>query len=279
MKKILRKKSGRVDKGHYFPLRRLTGLRFVDIHCHCLAGLDDGPRDMTESLMLCRALVADGISTVIATPHQMGCYENYNNAVTVRRSVSLLNDELRRKGISLKVLPGADVRVDERIPNLLKADQVLTLADSGHYILLELPHDTTLDLRPLLQELDEIAVTAILSHPERNDYLIRHPQAVIPWLEHNCCLQITAGSLGGLFGKLSQEAAWHFLTSSAAVLIATDAHNLESRRPCMFEAFRLIAERLGEPFARRACLENPQRVLMGKDIIDLFDRDSLVVNR
>ena len=46
----------------------------VDAHCHCLPAIDDGPRTMADALELCRALAADGVTTVVATPHQLGAY-------------------------------------------------------------------------------------------------------------------------------------------------------------------------------------------------------------
>ena len=110
---------------------------FTDIHCHCLPGLDDGPRSMGEALLLCQALVEDGITEVIATPHQLGRFDGCCDAPSVRRAVAQLNQTLRQSDIVLTVLPGADVRLDERILPLLEADNVLTAGDGGLYLLLE----------------------------------------------------------------------------------------------------------------------------------------------
>ncbi len=266
MKKILWKKPGRIAEGRYLPLRRPAGLRLVDIHCHCLAGLDDGPRNMTESLMLCRVLVAEGITTVVATPHQLGCFEGRNEAATIRRAVTILNGELQKKSLPLRVWPGGDVRVDERIPALLQADRILTLADGGRFLLLELPHDTILDLRPLLQELATLSVIPIVSHPERNEYLNRHPQAVDCWFDFNAHLQITAGSILGAFGSAAEQSGWYFVTSGMASVVATDAHDLKTRCPRMREAYYAISQRLGEKTAQKLCVENPRRILTGGEI-------------
>ena len=62
---------------------------FTDIHCHCLPGVDDGPATMLESVTLCRALAADGISTVVATPHQLGRFSEVNEAGHIRQAVSI----------------------------------------------------------------------------------------------------------------------------------------------------------------------------------------------
>src|SRR5256885_16502448 len=90
--------------------------RIVDVHCHCLPGLDDGPKDLAGAMDLCWALANDGITDVIATPHQLGRYDGRNAPTIVRSAVVELNSKLREAGVPLQVYPGGDVRVDERLP-------------------------------------------------------------------------------------------------------------------------------------------------------------------
>ena len=111
----------------------------IDIHCHCLPGLDDGPADLTAALALCRMLVAEGVGTVAATPHELGRYEGSNGPAQVRRAVASLREQLAAAGIDIEVLPGAEVRVAENLPALLEVDEVMTLADGRQWILLEMP--------------------------------------------------------------------------------------------------------------------------------------------
>jgi len=243
---------------------------FVDIHCHCLPGVDDGPVTRTEALALCQALVDDCITTVIATPHQLGRYSpdvhRGNEAAQIREDVSALNQELKSNDVPLTVVPGADVRVDERICQLLEADKILTLADGGKYILLELPHDVFIDIEPLLVDLASLGVQAIISHPERHPILIKQSGILLKWLEYSAYLQVTSGSFLGQFGQTAQRAAWRFLSSGWVSFVATDSHNLEGRRPCMKAAFERISNELGQTIARLVCIENPLRVLKGQNI-------------
>lgn len=248
-------------------LERFAAPACVDIHCHCLPGLDDGPETMAEALALCRALADDGVTIVIATPHQLGRYDGRNDASKIRRAVSGLNAVLLEQHVSLKVVPGADVRLDERIPTLLDSDQVLPLGDGGKYLLLEQPSETLIDLRRLVVILASRGITAVVSHPERHTVLVRSPQAVLPWLAEGAVLQLTAGSLIGDFGPVAEQLAWHWLSSGQADLVATDAHNTGGRAPRMSAAIDAIAERLGHLVARRVCIENPARVLGCKDLI------------
>jgi protein-tyrosine phosphatase len=239
---------------------------YVDIHCHCLPGVDDGPATTSETLALCRGLADDGVTTVMATPHQLGRFSGRNEAADIRERVTALNEQLSASGIGLTVVPGGDVRVDERICRLVETDGVLTLADGGRYILLELPHEIFIDIEPLLVGLSALGVTAIISHPERHPVLVSQPSVLLRWLARSAHIQVTAASLLGDFGVAAQQAAWRFLSSGWVAFVATDAHDLAGRRPRMRAAYHEIQARLGEETARRACIENPRRVLEGTEV-------------
>lgn len=239
---------------------------YVDIHCHCLPGLDDGPADLHEALALCRALVDDGVTCAVATPHQLGRYDGTNQPAEVRLAVATLRRALADAEVRLEVLPGADVRVDERLAAMLQADRVLTLGDTGKYLLIELPGETFIDLSPLVVHLAEAGVTTIVSHPERHAVLAARPGAVADWLAAGAALQITAGSLVGEFGTQAERAAWFYVSSGAASLVASDAHNLRRRPPRMSAAFQAISQRLGQAAARPLCAENPSRVVRGQPL-------------
>lgn len=240
--------------------------RRVDVHCHCLPALDDGPATAADALVLCRRLAADGITEVVATPHQLGRYDGRNTNAEIRSAVSDLNEAVAGDGLSLRVWPGADIRIDERIPDLLARDEVMTVADGGRYLLLELPRETLISPVGLARELASMGITAILTHPERCPQLSANPDRVLPWLEEGICLQLTAASILGAFGPSAEKACWYWLGGRVASLVATDAHDGTGRRPCMSQAFAAISRRLGRAAARRVCVTGPQHVLRAESI-------------
>lgn len=245
------------------------GQQYVDIHCHCLPAIDDGPETMANAIALCRALVTDGISTVIATPHQLGRFNDCNHSDRVRQAVAALNEELKKNDIDLSVVPGGDVRVDERICSLLEKDEILTLADGGKYILLELPHRSFIDIEPLLIDLDALGIQSIISHPERHPVLAKRPDILRKWLTHSAHVQITTSSLLGEFGSGPQRSAWQLLSSGIAEIAATDSHDLNGRRPCISTAYQQISLKLNRHIAHLVCIENPLRILNGQDLVPI----------
>jgi protein-tyrosine phosphatase len=242
---------------------------FVDIHCHCLPGLDDGPENQDEALALCRALADDHIGTVVATPHQLGRYDGSNEGPAVRQAVADLNQLLNEERIPLTVLPGGDVRIDERMADLVQSGRVLTVADGGRYVMLELPHEVFIDPGLLLAELAGTDLHVFVSHPERHRFLARTPHHVRQWLPYGVALQITAASFLGEFGRLSEQAAWQFLDEPLPLLVATDAHDTVQRPPRMTEAYNLLCRHLGREAADVLCFENPQRLLAGEALLQL----------
>ena len=40
-----------------------------DLHCHILPGVDDGARNLDESLAMLEAAKAAGITSIVCTPH------------------------------------------------------------------------------------------------------------------------------------------------------------------------------------------------------------------
>lgn len=242
-------------------LKRFGAAQCVDIHCHCLPGVDDGPATAEEALALCRALTEDGLTSVVATPHQLGRYEGRNTPASIRKAVASLQQLLDSHGVPLTVRPGADIRIDAQIPRLLEADKVLTLADRKQHLLLELPHEIFVNPLPLIRSLAGRGVRCIVSHPERHGHISRNPKLVLPWVQEGALLQVTAGSLLGDFGARAEQCAWDLLASGLVAIVATDAHGTAKRPPRFFAALQHIERRFGFDVARRVCFDGPANVI------------------
>ncbi len=239
----------------------------VDVHAHCLPGVDDGPPTLEAALKLCHALVDDGITQVIATPHQLGRYEGTNSSIQIRRAVEALNKHLEQEQIPLEVLAGAEVRLDERLPRMLQADEVLCLPDGSDHLLLELPRGTFIDPFPLIRALFFRGITTIIAHPERHAEIPRRQEIVDRWIEEGAAIQVNAASLCGDYGPEAEMTAWQWIESGIVSLVAGDAHCADRRPPRMTAAIERITERFGHAIARRLCVENPLRIARREPLI------------
>ena len=243
----------------------------IDLHCHILSGLDDGPQTLDESIEMCRMGFQDGIKTIIATPHtQNGVYENDRPAILAK--VKELNKAIKKIGvqetpsaISLTVLPGADVSFSEAVLDHLKEGKAITVGDAGHYLLLEFPFQgIPLRAEEVLFRLTARGITPIISHPERNYEIARKPQRYHEMIRAGCLGQITAMSLTGGFGGEVKRAAQNLLKSRLVHFIASDAHSVNGRVPVLSFAVQAAARIVGEEEARKMVTEYPQAILEGR---------------
>lgn len=239
--------------------------RFVDLHCHLVPGLDDGPGDWETSLAMARAASADGTQALVCTPHQGGAYRR-NGTDVIRDCVRELAVRIAAANIALEVCCGADVRIEEDTLQRLAAGELLTLADRGRHILLELPHDVYWPLDSLAKGLAQRQVVGILTHPERNATLAARPKLLSEVVAAGCLVQITAGSVLGRFGPIAEQVCRTWLTRRQVHFVASDAHDLAARGPQLSAAHARVAQWTDAATAETLFYRNPRHVLEGRDV-------------
>jgi protein-tyrosine phosphatase len=238
---------------------------FIDIHCHLIPRIDDGPRSWDESLEMARIAAADGIDAIVVTPHQLGNYA-HNDGDTIRSRTAELQKCLDEENVPLRVLAGADVRIEPDIVQLIAQGQVLTLGDHRKHVLLELPHELYFPIDGLLKKLNRAGLVGILSHPERNQGILKHPEVVKSLVEQGCLMQLTASSLIGVFGPGCQEFSDWMIRHGLVHFIATDAHGSKTRRPLMSRAFQHVAQLTDYETAIDLCCLHPAAVVEARDV-------------
>jgi len=193
----------------------------------------------------------------------LGRYAGENGAEVVRQTVADLRNSLATEGIRLEVLPGADVRVQEDLPELIgEKGTVLTVADRRRWILLEMPGEFFFDIGPLIAKLKGMGIGSILTHPERYGWNDLEIGRALQWRrKQGMLMQVTAGSLLGNFGPVAQRWGWQWLENGLVDVIASDAHNCDKRPPLLRDAFDAITKRLGESVAKRVMISTPRKIL------------------
>jgi protein-tyrosine phosphatase len=235
---------------------------FTDIHCHLTPGIDDGAKSWDETLAMARMAVDDGIATIVVTPHQLGAFA-HNTGDMIRARVRELQAFLDQNDVNLRVLPGADVRIEPGLVGKIRRGEVLTLGDHGRHVLLELPHELYFPLEKLIEELAAAGIVGILSHPERNEGILARPAVLRPLVDAGCLMQITAGSLVGAFGPQVQTFCDQLVEQRLVHFVSTDAHSAKTRRPVLRPAFDRLVRRAGCDFAEAVCCSNPAQVAAG----------------
>ncbi|MGW6384435.1 tyrosine-protein phosphatase [Peribacillus butanolivorans] len=217
----------------------------IDLHCHILPGIDDGSSDMQESLAMAKKAVEAGITHLFATPHHLNeRYVNVKNDII--DLVFEFNECLQLENIPLTIHPGQELRIHRELFASLERGEVLTLDNNGKYLLLELPsgHVPTYT-QELIYELLLKGITPIVVHPERNKELIENHNLLFKLVQEGALTQLTSASIIGLFGKNVKSFSKKILEHNCAHFIATDAHNVASRRFTLQEAYETITKTYG----------------------------------
>ena len=238
----------------------------IDLHCHVLPGLDDGAPDTGEALAMLEIAAADGIETVVATPHAFDGVFNNNDVDAIRAAVDALAADARKMEIAIDLRAGADVHVSTEITELHKAGRLPTL-NGTRYFLLEFPHTMVPHgIDPVLFEWQVAGLIPILTHPERNAELATDLPRVADLVRRGVLMQVTAASLAGELDAAAEEAALTMLSAGCIHFLATDAHSSTWRRPVLSAARERAAELTDAATARALVLDNPRLVLANEPI-------------
>lgn len=234
----------------------------IDIHHHLLFALDDGAPNLETSVAMAEAAAADGITHIVCTPHA-------NARFLFEPAVNQERLEAIRARVDGKVMLGlgCDFRLSyDNVEDALKNRTKYTI-NQKQYLLVEfddmlIPQNMT----DVFYELSVADQRPIITHPERNATIQRHPERMKEWLREGALVQVTASSLTGRFGRTAQSLAQQFLDKNWVHFLATDAHNTESRPPKMSEAYNLVAKRYGQETAERLCVTNPRAAFFGEEL-------------
>lgn len=230
----------------------------IDIHCHILPGLDDGAKDIDQSIEMARQAEAQGVRSVIATPHHANGF-HWNESDQVLRAVERLNEALVQRNISLHTLPGQEIRIYGQILNHYREGRLHTLAGSK-YLLLELPAtQIPVQVLNMIDQLRMMGLIPIIAHPERNFVIFQSSKRLSELVERGALCQLTAHSIAGKRGKKLQEFCLDLCKQHLIHFIASDVHNVSNRGFLLSEAYETVERTLGREY-RKYYMENSEKV-------------------
>lgn len=201
----------------------------IDLHCHVLPGIDDGPETIAGSVALARAAAAAGTRTLVATPHVSWTYPN--DADTIARLVDELTARLAAEQVALEVLSGAEIAIT-RLAEIEPAQLPRLGLGGGPWLLVEPPFTPAANnLDTILLDLQRRGHRVLLAHPERCPAFHREPRMLESLVDAGVLTSITAGSLVGRFGGEVRRFALELARDGMIHNVASDAHDLVRRQP------------------------------------------------
>jgi protein-tyrosine phosphatase len=238
----------------------------IDVHFHCLPGIDDGPEDWDEAVSLCRAAAEEGTGTIVATPHVL--------------REPWLNEDPRKRDeliVRLNALLGGTPAVLAGCEYFFSSDAVelwergsggpLTGLNRSSSLLVEFSGE--IDARAVeaaFHEFSILGVTPVVAHPERSPFFALEPERLARLVELGARVQVTAGAVAGDFGSRVGAACTKFFDLGLVHLVASDAHSLAARPPRLAAARESVRKKWGGEAEEGIFEANPRALIEGRPL-------------
>ena len=236
----------------------------VDVHSHILPGIDDGSKNMEETIKMLRMAQKEKIEVMIATPHyncerrpgfNKKCYEVYEEVC----------HELTERNLKIQLLLGNEIFYSAGVVEALKKGEAMTL-NNTRYVLVEFqPYVELLTIKKAVQELQMAGYEPILAHIERYECLQKE-ENIQDLVDMGAYIQVNASSISGKKGIRTQWYLKKLMRHELIHVIGTDTHGSKHRRPKIQDAVSYIKKKAGKDFCERITEENPAKIIRGEKI-------------
>lgn len=238
---------------------------YIDIHNHMLPGVDDGAKNMEQSLRMLKIAYEDGIRAVCLTPHYMPPQYKHTGTDLQKRK-NQLQEELIKQGIGIRLYLGNEIYYRDGVLEDILSHRALTLENS-RYVLIEFNvKESVSQIESAVRTLTNAGMRPIVAHMERYESLINDLDKVDELIDIGAYVQINAGSIMGEFGHKLVKWTKALLKNGLVHLIATDAHGEIKRSPRIKECAEYLAKKYGKEYVQLLLWENPCKVIENKFI-------------
>lgn len=219
----------------------------IDFHSHILPGIDDGAKDIKESLLMLESLKEQGVSTVVATPHYYGecpVEEFLHNRDTAYSQ--LLNAIKKDADKYPDVVLGAEVLFGQYLFEIPEIDHLCI--EGTNYILIEMPTGIwpSYLLSTLYYFSEKYELNLMIAHADRYCSLYgKNNKSIYGFIENKCTIQINTSSLLKIEGKMFFD---RFVKRGAQIVLGSDCHNTEQRPPVVSEPVSYVEKKYGCDF-------------------------------
>lgn len=232
----------------------------IDIHIHILPGVDDGARSLESSERMLDIAYADGIRTMICTPHFHGGHMESTMSANYKALEELCN-VAKNKYSDMEFYLGNEVYYFDSIDEWLQDGRLTAMAGSS-YVLVEFSPGVTLrELDIAVRHITQSGYRPILAHINRYVNLVGNINHVYDLIDNGAYIQINTEALNGNMGFRVKQFTKKLLKNDSVHFIASDAHSSRTRRPELNEVARYIEKKYGEELAYRIFCENPKKII------------------
>lgn len=235
----------------------------IDLRSHILDGTPCGPDSFADSVKMCKASVADGVATIVATPRwKAGCAEPPLPFDDCLVKVERLESEMRG---ALSIRLGFALQFSGGLPDLAARHGAKLALDGKRHLLVSLPSvEAPSEAEGVWRALAQGGFSVVLSHPECNAVLRRDASRLARWVAEGITLQIDAASVTGAHGREVRRFAVECLRKfSGRVAVASNARRGQERKSSLGRAREVLGGSVGAAQASAFVRETPAALIGG----------------
>ena len=239
----------------------------IDTHNHILFDIDDGCRNIEESIVLLKQMEELGFRKIILTPHYINGTKYTINNLEKEYKLNLLKEKLKENKINIELYLGNEIFITDNIVDLLRSNVVSSI-NKGRYILIELPFENEIiGLSDILYELRYNNLIPIIVHPERYTYFQDDTKKIEFLREEGVLFQCNYSSILGFYGNKAKRVMKYLLKNGYVDFLGTDIHRCN--KTYVLDNFKKIEKKIikiiGE-YKYQKIIENSKKVIDNEDI-------------
>jgi len=231
-----------------------------------MPSVDDGAKDLEETLAMFENAYTSGVTDIILTPHYIKGTKYEINNEQKEKITNILREALRRTDMDINIYYGNEVYIDNDLVDMIKDKKVATLANS-RYVLVELPvNSMDNNAGNVFFNLRSNGYIPIIAHPERYVYFQKHPEKVMDYIKLGCLLQGDYMSLLGKYGKKAKKTLKILLKNGVIKFMSSDIHHSYNDYHIPEAEKRTLKIIKDENIVNKLFVENPESVINDKII-------------
>jgi len=197
----------------------------TDIHSHLIPGIDDGSKDMEDSIQMIKRFAELGFKKIITTPHVMNDYYR-NSAETIIQGKNEVREELEKRKISMVFDASAEYYLDDDLERKIEEKEVIPIHKK--YLLFELPFvSEPIYLNQIIFSIQSNGLIPILAHPERYTYWKDEYSKFQELKDKGVLFQLNLNSLSGYYSPDVKVIAEWLVDQNMIEMVGTDCHRMD----------------------------------------------------
>lgn len=244
----------------------------IDFHSHVIYGVDDGVREINESIESLREAKNAGFTDIICTPHYMENFYEIDSA-QIKNKIQEIEKILIKENIDINLHQANEIYITTNMVNLLDQNKACTINNSN-YVLFEIPMNIEpMNLEEVIYQLLADGKIPIIAHPERYEYVQKNPNMLIELIDKGVLFQSNYGSIIGKFGKESQITIKKLLKNNFIHFLGTDSHRSGSIYLKMQNILKELKKIISEEKFIELTKSNAEKVLKNEEIPIIYPKE------